>query len=57
MGTPEKRSTIRRSEYESGLRLITEQMPGVRSVTLGIWVSAGSRDEAPRLAGASHFLE
>jgi predicted Zn-dependent peptidase len=32
-------------------------MPGVRSVTLGIWVSAGSRDEAPHLAGASHFLE
>jgi predicted Zn-dependent peptidase len=57
MVAPAKRSTIRRSEYESGLRLITEQMPGVRSVTLGIWVSAGSRDEAPRLAGASHFLE
>jgi predicted Zn-dependent peptidase len=57
MGPPAKRSTIRRSEYGSGLRLITEQMPGVRSVTLGIWVSAGSRDEAPHLAGASHFLE
>jgi predicted Zn-dependent peptidase len=57
MATPAQKSTIRRSEYESGLRLITEQMPGVRSVTLGIWVSAGSRDEDPRLAGASHFLE
>jgi predicted Zn-dependent peptidase len=57
MSAPAKASTIRRSEYELGLRLITEQMPGVRSVTLGVWVSAGSRDEAPRLAGASHFLE
>jgi predicted Zn-dependent peptidase len=57
MGAPAKRSTIGRSAYQSGLRLITEQMPGVRSVTLGIWVSAGSRDEAPHLAGASHFLE
>ena len=32
-------------------------MPGVRSVTLGIWVSAGSRDEPPQIAGSSHFLE
>lgn len=48
---------IRRTEYESGLRLITERMPGVRSVTLGFWVSVGARDEPDRLAGASHFLE
>jgi predicted Zn-dependent peptidase len=39
------------------MRLVTEQMPWVRSVTLGIWVTAGSRDEPPRIAGASHFLE
>jgi predicted Zn-dependent peptidase len=32
-------------------------MPQVRSVTLGFWVTAGSRDERPVLAGASHFLE
>jgi predicted Zn-dependent peptidase len=57
MSRPAQRSTIRRSVYESGMRLITEQMPGVRSITLGIWVSAGSRDEAPGIAGASHFLE
>ncbi|HZA60364.1 MAG TPA: pitrilysin family protein [Actinomycetota bacterium] len=50
-------STIRRTEYTSGVRLITERMPAVRSVTLGFWVTAGSRDEAPRIAGASHFLE
>lgn len=48
---------ILRSEYSSALRLVTEHMPGVRSATLGIWVHAGSRDEQPRLAGASHFLE
>jgi predicted Zn-dependent peptidase len=53
----EARSTIRRTEYGSGLRLITERMPSVRSVTLGFWVLAGSRDEPPRIAGASHFLE
>jgi predicted Zn-dependent peptidase len=48
---------IRRSEHDSGMRLVTERMPTVRSVTLGIWVSVGSRDEPDRIAGASHFLE
>jgi predicted Zn-dependent peptidase len=49
--------TIRRTEYTSGLRVVTERMPGVRSASLGIWVLAGSRDEAPRISGSSHFLE
>ncbi|MGH2691196.1 MAG: M16 family metallopeptidase [Actinomycetota bacterium] len=39
------------------MRLVTERMPWVRSVTLGMWVTAGSRDEQPKIAGASHFLE
>jgi predicted Zn-dependent peptidase len=51
------RAVIRRSEHGSGMRLVTERMPWVRSVTLGVWVTAGSRDEPPRIAGASHFLE
>src|SRR3712207_8428335 len=37
--------------------VLTERMPAVRSVTLGIWAGVGSRDETPRLAGASHYLE
>jgi predicted Zn-dependent peptidase len=48
---------IERTEYESGLRIVTEHMPSVRSVTTGIWVAVGSRDERPEIAGASHFLE
>jgi predicted Zn-dependent peptidase len=52
-----RKGNIRRSEHESGMRLVTESMPGVRSVTLGVWVSVGSRDEPQRIAGASHFLE
>src|SRR5437763_8428231 len=48
---------ITRSEFNSGLRVVTERMPGVRSVALGIWVLAGSRDEAPAISGSSHFLE
>jgi predicted Zn-dependent peptidase len=48
---------IRRSELRSGLRVVTERMPGVRSVALGFWVLAGSRDEPPPISGSSHFLE
>ena len=41
----------------NGLRIITQQMPSVRSVAIGCWVDAGSRDEEPIEAGTSHFLE
>ena len=41
----------------NGLRIISQQMPSVRSVAIGCWVDAGSRDETPEEAGASHFLE
>ena len=51
------RGGVERTEFESGLRVVTERMPGVRSVTLGVWVSTGSRDETPAIAGSSHFLE
>ncbi len=48
---------VRRTVLPGGLRVITEAMPTVRSVSIGIWVGVGSRDETPTLAGASHFLE
>jgi predicted Zn-dependent peptidase len=48
---------IHRTEFASGLRVVTERMPGVRSVALGFWVLAGSRDEPPKISGSSHFLE
>ncbi|MDP9442882.1 MAG: insulinase family protein [Actinomycetota bacterium] len=50
-------SRVRRTVLPGGLRVLTEAMPGVRSAALGMWVGVGSRDEAPSLAGASHFLE
>ena len=40
-----------------GLRVITEAVPAVRSVALGLWVRTGSRDEGPGQFGLSHFLE
>jgi predicted Zn-dependent peptidase len=45
------------SEPAGGLRVVTEAVPSVRSVALGLWVRIGSRDEAPNEAGVSHFLE
>ncbi len=41
----------------NGLRVITEEMPSLRSVALGCWVDTGTRDEEENEAGASHFLE
>jgi predicted Zn-dependent peptidase len=37
--------------------VLSERVPGARSVAFGVWVGVGSRDERPSLAGASHFLE
>ena len=45
------------TELDSGERVITERVPSVRSVALGYWIGAGSRDEKEERAGVSHFLE
>ena len=45
------------TELPGGLRVVTEAVPSVRSVALGLWVRTGSRDEDPAQAGVSHFLE
>ena len=50
---PEHRLT----ELDSGLRIVTEVMPSVRSAALGFFVGAGSRGETEAEAGLSHFLE
>ena len=48
---------IRETRLANGIRLVTERMPEARSVSLGVWVGVGGRDEPADLAGASHFLE
>jgi predicted Zn-dependent peptidase len=48
---------IRSERLDCGARLVTESMADARSVTVGIWVGTGSRDEDDAHAGASHFLE
>jgi predicted Zn-dependent peptidase len=53
----EQSSDVRRSVLPGGLRVVTEFLPAVRSVSLGIWVGVGSRDEDEAHAGATHYLE
>ncbi|WP_129662055.1 M16 family metallopeptidase [Rothia uropygialis] len=48
---------VRRSVLPGGVRVLTERMPGQRSVALGFWLGVGSRDETPGMYGSTHFLE
>jgi predicted Zn-dependent peptidase len=50
-------ATVRRTVLPGGVRVLTEQMPGLRSATFGCWVGVGSRDEVDGQRGATHFLE
>jgi predicted Zn-dependent peptidase len=45
------------TELDSGDRVISERVESVRSVAIGFWIGAGSRDERPDRAGVSHFIE
>jgi predicted Zn-dependent peptidase len=48
---------VRRTVLPNGLRVLTEAIPAMRSVSFGVWVAVGSRDETTGLGGVSHFLE
>src|SRR3954454_1744797 len=50
-------SVVRRSVLPSGVRILSEHMPGAQSATVGFWVAVGSRDEQPVTYGSTHFLE
>ena len=54
--TPHSRD-IRTTRLDNGLLVLTEQMPHLRSVSMGAWIDAGSRDETPETNGISHFIE
>jgi predicted Zn-dependent peptidase len=53
----ERSRGVSRTVLPGGLRVVTEFLPAVRSVALGIWVGVGSRDEDEAHAGATHYLE
>jgi predicted Zn-dependent peptidase len=48
---------VQSTKLSNGISVLTEHMPGLRSVTAGIWVRRGSRHESPELNGICHFIE
>ena len=48
---------IRTTTLPNGLLVLTERMPHLRSVAMGVWIDCGSRDESPEVNGISHFIE
>src|SRR3989440_1608441 len=57
MSMVDETRNIRRTVLPNGLTVISEQMPHIRSVSIGIWVKTGSRHEDSELNGISHFVE
>src|SRR4051794_22310848 len=55
--TSEVHRMVVRDVLDNGLRLITETMPHVRSVTIGVWLMRGSRHESDERSGIAHFVE
>src|SRR5436190_7213038 len=56
-GFPTMIDDVQSTRLPNGLTVLTEHMPGLRSVTVGIWVRRGSRHESAELNGISHFIE
>ena len=50
-------ANIHKTSLPNGLRVVTESMPAVRSVSLGVWLNAGSRHETDPEGGITHFIE
>lgn len=48
---------VQKTVLTNGISVITEEMPGVESCSIGIWVNAGSRNETRTINGVSHFIE
>ncbi|MFC4807426.1 M16 family metallopeptidase [Falsarthrobacter nasiphocae] len=53
----ENGARVMRTVLPSGVRVLTEHMPSMNSVSVGFWLGVGSRDEAPGHEGSTHFLE
>ncbi len=48
---------VSKTKLPNGLRIVTEKIESVKSISVGIWVKTGSRNETPKQAGITHFLE
>ena len=50
-------ATVSRTVHPSGVRILTEKVPGALSTSIGFWIAVGSRDESNVAHGSTHFLE
>lgn len=50
-------SMVQETTLLNGVRLVTQQVPGMHTITLGIWVANGARQEQPSTNGVAHFIE
>ena len=50
-------SSINKTLLKNGIRILTKKMPHIRSVSMGVWVNVGARDESMAESGLSHFIE
>jgi predicted Zn-dependent peptidase len=48
---------IKKTILDNGIRIITKKMPHIRSVSMGVWVNVGARDESQEESGISHLIE
>jgi predicted Zn-dependent peptidase len=49
--------TVNKTRLKNGIRILSLRMPHTRSVSMGVWVNVGARDEKPAESGLSHFIE
>jgi predicted Zn-dependent peptidase len=48
---------VAKTRLDNGIRILSKRMPHVKSISMGVWVSVGARDESPAESGLSHFIE
>jgi predicted Zn-dependent peptidase len=49
--------SVNKTRLKNGIRILSLKMPHTRSVSMGVWVNVGARDEKPAESGLSHFIE
>jgi len=48
---------VAKTALKNGIRILTQKLPHTRSVSMGVWVNVGARDETATESGLSHFIE
>ena len=51
------RREVHKTVLNNGIRIVTQKMPHFHSISMGVWVNVGAREESPEESGLSHFIE